>query len=462
MEQRNGRIDRKLQPNPEVYCHYFVYKQRPEDRILKVLVSKTDTIKEELGSLSEVVDARLRKKLDQGIRRKGINQLEKEIQAEHLDENLKASMNEELESTRQRREELKSEIGKLQDQLERSRKSIGLREHQFRSAIGCALEVLGAEQLASARASENGLEQFMFPALDQRTGADPTWSVTLDSLRVPRKRDEKLWEWRRNSPIRPIVFTEPEAIDEEVVHLHLEHRVVQRLLNRFTSQGFVHHDLSRACLAQTRDSVARVILLGRLCLYGPGAARLHEEIISVTARWVDPENRKQALSPYGRDAEAKTLELLEESLADSNRAKIPDLVLKNLQTNAPKDVSELLSCLQDRGEEYAKDAEAKLKLRAQAEAKSMREILETQRKHIAGTLAKHEKDGPIQLKLFAEEEARQLEANKRYWSKRLELIEQELKTEPDRVRQIYDIKARRIEPVGLVYLWPFQENGHGS
>src|SRR6202020_1865243 len=44
MEQRNGRIDRKLQPSPDVYCHYFFYAQRPEDRILQVLVKKTRTI----------------------------------------------------------------------------------------------------------------------------------------------------------------------------------------------------------------------------------------------------------------------------------------------------------------------------------------------------------------------------------------------------------------------------------
>src|SRR5262249_9129486 len=30
MEQRNGRIDRKLQPSPVVRCHYFVYRQRAE------------------------------------------------------------------------------------------------------------------------------------------------------------------------------------------------------------------------------------------------------------------------------------------------------------------------------------------------------------------------------------------------------------------------------------------------
>src|SRR5262249_19250460 len=30
LEQRNGRIDRKLQPQPEVFCRYFVYRQRAE------------------------------------------------------------------------------------------------------------------------------------------------------------------------------------------------------------------------------------------------------------------------------------------------------------------------------------------------------------------------------------------------------------------------------------------------
>ena len=59
MEQRNGRIDRKLQPKPEVFCHYFVYRQRPEDRILRCLVRKTERIKQELGSLAQVIDVRL-------------------------------------------------------------------------------------------------------------------------------------------------------------------------------------------------------------------------------------------------------------------------------------------------------------------------------------------------------------------------------------------------------------------
>ncbi|MBM4321613.1 MAG: DEAD/DEAH box helicase, partial [Deltaproteobacteria bacterium] len=56
MEQRNGRIDRKLQRAPLVRCHYFVLPQRAEDRVLDVLVHKTAIIQKELGSLSPVVE----------------------------------------------------------------------------------------------------------------------------------------------------------------------------------------------------------------------------------------------------------------------------------------------------------------------------------------------------------------------------------------------------------------------
>ena len=43
LEQRNGRIDRKLQKSDVVRCHYFLLPQRPEDRVLETLVRKTAT-----------------------------------------------------------------------------------------------------------------------------------------------------------------------------------------------------------------------------------------------------------------------------------------------------------------------------------------------------------------------------------------------------------------------------------
>jgi hypothetical protein len=277
----------------------------------------------------------------------------------------------------------------------------------------------------------------------------------MDSLRTPRPKDQKFWEWRRQSPIRPVVFQDSGFLDDEVVHLHLEHRVVQRLLGRFISQGFVHHDLSRACLAQTTDAIPRVILLGRLCLYGPGAARLHEELIPVTARWTDPKIRKGPLAPYAREAETKTMQLLEDSLGKASFQSLPGAIEKQLQASAPRDVQELLPFLQTRGEEYAVDAVKLLAARADAEAKAMRQILETQKKHISKTVTDHKQ---MEIPLFAmgddENEVRQYEANKRYWDKRLTMLEKELNSEPERIREIYQVKAKRIEPVGLVFLWP--------
>ena len=85
IEQRNGRIDRKLQPAPEVRCHYFVLPQRAEDHVLEVLVRKTETIKRELGSLSKVIDDDIERRLRGGIRHRDAQRLAQEIDTADLD-----------------------------------------------------------------------------------------------------------------------------------------------------------------------------------------------------------------------------------------------------------------------------------------------------------------------------------------------------------------------------------------
>lgn len=456
MEQRNGRIDRKLQPAPVVNCHYFFYKQRPEDRILQVLVAKNKRIRIELGSAGRVIDSKLDKVMQRGIRRDQIEQMAREIEAADLDAEHKKTMQEELEEARQRQDALREQITTLQKALDNSRRHIGFDLEHFHSAISCSLEILGAAALEKQQGTKTC---FRFPALDQRQGADPTWADTMDTLRAPRSPDQKLFQWRRESPIRPVVFEDPGVVDDEVVHLHLEQRVVQRLLSRFSAQGFVYHDLARACLTQISDTVPRVILLGRLCLYGPNAARLHEELIPVTARWADPNARKGALTPYSKDAEAKTMELLDEALRKQTGIPKDKKALDQLKAAANRDIEELLPHLNTRGKEYSRDAIAKLEKRGEAEAQAMREVLELQKKRISETAKKIDQEDPNQLKMrFAQDdEFRQLESNRRHWAKRLGVLDQELVAEPKRIREQYEVKATRVEPVGLVYLWPASE-----
>jgi hypothetical protein len=455
LEQRNGRIDRKLQPSAEVYCHYFVYTDRKEDRILAVLVKKTELIKKELGSLSQVLDGRLARTLNHGIRHRDIAALERELAGTDPNDDNKRVVDEELEQSRMRQEDLKAQIQRLQNRLETSQNWLSLREDHFRSAISCALQIMHADPLkplANGDDWDKPIDRFQFPALDQRQGADPTWSETMDTLRAPRNRDQKLWEWRRDSPIRPVVFHDTGTMDQDVVHLHLEHRVVQRLLGRFTAQGFVHNDLSRACLAQSNDAIPRVILMGRLCLYGPRAARLHEELVPVTARWSEPSLRKHPLVPYGREAETKTLDLLETALLPSGAKEVDPVVREKLRNAAARDIVELLPQLNLRGKELGEGARILLARRSEQEATAMKTILEDQKKRVAETADQY-RDPQLMLNFNSDEE-RQLESNKRHWEERLRAIDQELATEPARIRSIYEVKAERIEPVGLIYLWP--------
>ena len=42
----------------------------------------------------------------------------------------------------------------------------------------------------------------------------------------------------------------------------------------------------------------------------------------------------------------------------------------------------------------------------------------------------------------------------RAWGVRLDQYDRDLAKEPDRIGEFYVVRAKRIEPVGLIYLWP--------
>ena len=52
-------------------------------------------------------------------------------------------------------------------------------------------------------------------------------SLLRERMASPLQRDQKPWDWRSESPIRPVVFEDSGRMDEDVVHLHLEVRRVR-------------------------------------------------------------------------------------------------------------------------------------------------------------------------------------------------------------------------------------------
>ena len=451
IEQRNGRIDRKLQPASEVNCHYFVLPQRKEDRVLEVLVKKTETIKQELGSLAKVIDDDVERRLRNGIRHRDADDLRRAIQAADLDEATKRATSEELEAARDRQSALDGQIERCRNLLAASRAWTGFAPDPFRDALSCSLELLDAPPLAEGR-DEAGRKAWTLPPLDRRAATDPSWTTTLDTLRAPRRIDQKLAEWRRDAPIRPVVFEDAGELSEDTVHLHLEQRLAQRLLARFRAQGFIYHDLSRACLVQAKDSIPRVILLGRLCLFGRRAERLHEELVPVAARWTDPAQRRSPLRAYAREAETRTLALLDESLGGGGGPN--EVVRRRLLAAAARDIAELRPQLEPRAEEFAAAAERRLTERGERESRDLHNTLQRQRERVVAELDRRDADyGQLAL-AFKEGEMRQLDADMRHWRRRLAQFERDLEHEPARIREFYEVRARRVEPVGLVYLWP--------
>ncbi|WP_448596804.1 DISARM system SNF2-like helicase DrmD [Thermoleptolyngbya sp.] len=460
MEQRNGRIDRKLQRESTVRCHYFVLAQRVEDRVLDVLVKKTKQIQEELGSLSPVVEKNVTKLLDHGIRQAEIQRLTEAINlADQPDEESKvrgSAIQEELEAIRLRQDKLRQQQVELETMLRDSRAWLGLEDRHFRDTLSVALELMGAEPLkpldAAAAVGDEERSQWIVPPLDQQAGADPTWATTLDTLRAPRQKTQKLWDWRKEAPIRPVVFRDPGSLDGQVVHLHLEHRMVQRLLGRFLSQGFLHDELTRACVCRTDDPIPRVLILGRLSLYGDRASRLHDEIVVVAAEWIDPEARGRGkLRPLSEGEKKDVMQILEDSLAHPRLREVPKALIDKLKVHTARDVEDLLPHLERRARELTDRAKRKLEQRGEKEAAEMKTLLEEQRDRILKQFKQYDTQ---QLSLFNPDERRQIDSDRRHWETRVAELEQEILSEPERIRQTYQVKAERIEPVGIVYLWP--------
>ncbi len=468
IEQRNGRIDRRLQPSPVVRCHYFVLPQRPEDHVLQVLVRKTETIRRELGSLATVIDGQVEHTLlRRGIRRGEAAELADTLERLRLDAERRQAAEAELEAARARRDALQTEIERCRRLLGKARKAIGYDEDAFREALCTALELLGARPMEPAGhyappraqrgpgAPTGRIAIYRLVEPERLARRDPSWNGLLDTLRRPQRPGEPLAEWRRRAPVRPVVFRDPGVLTDEVVHLHLEHPLAQRLLARFRAQGFVDEELARACLLHTTDALPRVLLLGRLACYGAGAERLHEEIVAVGARWLAPERRGGPLAAYaeGQEAERRALELLWETLHAPSARMPSTTVRQRLLAAAPADVEALRPVLEARARKRAEQAERRLQQRAQAEAEALRGIIETQAGRIRTQIEQAESQ-QLALDLASTAERRERERTLRTWRERLRRFEHDLQAEPRRIAEFYRVRARRLEPVGLVYLWP--------
>ncbi|WP_413990552.1 DISARM system SNF2-like helicase DrmD [Labrys okinawensis] len=461
LEQRNGRIDRKLQPAATVSCRYFLYKQRIEDRVLDTLIRKTEIIRKQLGTAGEVLRRKIETRLAEGgIARADAARLADEI--DNVSDDGVGAAQRDLDDEADRRiKRLKEEQDWLQRRLEEARQRVGVAGSDVKRIVEIALADDGTRLEPGHFAVPEAL------TLDPASPAfakDSTWAVLFDELRTgrpPRQRDRA--RWRRETPMRGLVFDPPVLADgepepQDIVQLHLEHRLVKRLVSRFASQGF-RTNIGRVTAIVGEGAQPRVVLIGRLSLFGPDGRRLHEEIIPVTAAWRDVR-RDTLLEPFGDTGEASTIAQLEEALRTSRSPS--DGVIERLRQSVDADIADLRPPLERRATAAEAAAIRDLAENGEREANGLRDLLERQIRRVRECMRDAEPPAQLSFDLYqsdeqkqqAERELRQFESDRRSWDDKLVRLQKDLDSEPQKVRGNYVVAARQLEPIGLVYLWP--------
>ena len=98
--------------------------------------------------------------------------------------------------------------------------------------------------------------------------------------------------------------------------------------------------LSRVSVIHGPGAQPRVVLMGRLAVYGAGAARLHEEIIPVTAIWTEAERDRKPLRALG-EAAKRGPSISSKSPAEARAA--PPMPWRVIQPLVAADIADLVA-----------------------------------------------------------------------------------------------------------------------
>ena len=438
LEQRNGRIDRRLQPSPVVTCRYFVYADRPADRIMERLVTKTQTIALELGKSGEVLSPADSALSDAYLTGRSRLAMEDDLHS------LNARALSELDGDEvRRRRRLQRETQAITRRLEESRRHKNVCAAELRRVTLEALDRLGEALWREGPDGTFALET------EHDEFQKQNWQVLFDDLRArPRDKGEDILEWRASAPLKRFAFsaikTADGRLDLGVEHLHLEHPLVKRLLGQFAARSF-RSRIERTAVLLSDEEQARAVMLVRITLYAKGAQALHSELVPLSAR--PTQDGISLYAPEGR-TDKQVLEALTEAIKRADEAD-PE-TRAHYRARARADAAKFRDKAGERAETIAESQRAELRAAGERQAASMERLIRERIDAITATLAGPPEQMLLNLEEMPEMRARQADTLR----KRIAELEEQLAREPDTIRAAFEIEAQRIEPIGLVYLLP--------
>jgi hypothetical protein len=273
MEQRNGRIDRHGQKHDEVLIWHPVDGGEAtgdtlgghKDDIIRALV-KLEAMREDMGSVNPVIAPQMAG-LIEGTRRE-LDTREAEARAAKTKRYVLADR------------QLKERIEKLHERLQETQRDFHLTPERICVAVktGLALDKKPPLKPAELSGAPSGTA-FEMPTLAG------SWARCMEGLRHPF-----------TGKPRPITFDHQVAKGrEDVVLVHLNHRLVQMCLRLMRAEVWAQSDVKKLHRVDVRslpsaelDELA-VAVVSRLIVTGGKHHRLHEELT-----FVQPRNTCQA------------------------------------------------------------------------------------------------------------------------------------------------------------------------
>ena len=432
LEQRNGRIDRHLQPSPEVTIHHFVPSDFAEGSLaadmqfLSIVARKIEAIRDDLGSVGEVLGAQVQEAM-LGHRTR-------------IDE-------EALSSTRTRK--AKAQLARLERGLRErfqflhqkvvdSREELGITPQAVHRAVGAGLR-LGRQAPLSpievpAMDGWPAVEGFVVPQLTR------SWASAAADLHDPIRGID-----------RPITFDQSAAGRDDVVLAHLGSRIVAQSLRLLRAQIWAtgaDARISRVTAQLTSDpqvTDVTAIAHARLVITGADGRRLHEEVIYAGGR----------VPAQGRFARIDSLTELRTAISAASGDEPSMLVREQLEAAwVPRVRDPLYQALQARFRDKVTSLERTLAKAGEREKADIASNLTELRNSILAGLGEVEREVE-QLRLdFGGDEQRQAAADIASLRSRAEAIPDEILREQELIDRRYGTIHPLLFPAAVTFVVP--------
>jgi superfamily II DNA or RNA helicase len=424
MEQRNGRIDRHGQKSKEVYIWHFVFNNNEDSKFLQTVVDKVETMRQDLGSVSDIIAVEIEKAIILGLSNK--KQLKLDSIAEQINKSKRDIDYRKINNKR---------ISELRNKLESSKQELEINQDNLLLLLDQGLKLINHWGLKPIENGELKGKGYLL------TNMPEVWHDLEPTIRDSRGN------------LKTIIFNPNiEILRSDRVLLHLNHPLMKRVINEFRrhiwTEGF-HNDrkklykTSYKILSHDILKVPRMIVFVRILAISKNNQKIHESIQILGAEinkdqliWLNEKNVQISLKSTGtfKDIPKDIGDFLRKNFS-SYELQIKDKILE-LQKSETLRIKYVLK-------EFINN-----------EIATVKSLIKDRIQEINARIS-NVTDSQMKITDFTEEEHQQLQDDLIWLRRRKLKLEEQLHIEPQRIKTKFDLsKEVRIFPLGILYLLP--------